>query len=65
MNSDGLNLPKACIPSARTPAAWAKHQILLSASFAQSAERSPLVQRYSGGHNHCAPVGRAASRIST
>jgi hypothetical protein len=20
---------------------------------------------YSGGHNHCAPVGRAASRIST
>jgi hypothetical protein len=21
--------------------------------------------RYSGGHNHCAPVGRAASRIST
>jgi glucose/arabinose dehydrogenase/PKD repeat protein len=25
---------------------------------------APMI-RYSGGHNHCAPVGRAASRIST
>jgi hypothetical protein len=25
---------------------------------------TPVVQVYSSGHNHCAPVGRAASRIS-
>jgi hypothetical protein len=24
----------------------------------------PAFWRYSSGHNHCAPVGRAASRIS-
>jgi hypothetical protein len=44
--------------------------ILVSGEFssiagAPQAHRACLTPAYSGGHNHCAPVGRAASRIST
>jgi hypothetical protein len=28
------------------------------------AALAPVSDAYSSGHNHCAPVGRAASRIS-